>query len=220
MRKGVLDGKSWFGNIRDMKAFVAFAGLLVAMGANAQFGDSMLDMQYGPFALLQRQDLRKELRLTKDQSKQMDEIGKNLTKASETGGLQLSGMQKVDDDMLAVLENGQKQRFSELRIQIRGATSLSDPAVAKALELTDDQRVAVKRIRQTAQNQLLDAIRKGSRDSTLMEKISKLEEKELLLVLSGDQQKAFMKMAGVIYKGARLKGQWHLSRKGHNRGPQ
>ena len=144
VRKGVLDGKSWFGNIRDMKAFVAFAGLLVAMGANAQFGDSMLDMQYGPFALLQRQDLRKELRLTKDQSKQMDEIGKNLTKASETGGLQLSGMQKVDDDMLAVLENGQKQRFSELRIQIRGATSLSDPAVAKALELTADQRVAVK----------------------------------------------------------------------------
>ena len=193
-----------------MKAISVLVGLLATVVASAQFGDSMMDMQYGPFALLQRQDIRKELKLSKDQGKQLDEIGKNLTKTSESGGLQLNSLQKVDDDMLAVLDDGQKQRFAEVRIQVRGATSLSDPAVAKALELTDDQKDAVKRIRKAAQSRLLDVMRKGNGDNGTMEKISKPEEKDLLAVLNEDQQKAFVKLAGVIYKGARIKGQWPI----------
>ena len=198
------------GNIRHMKILSVVLALMASLVANAQFGGSMMDMTYGPFTMLQRQDIRKELKLSKEQSKQMDEIGKNLTKSSQSGGFQITDLKKIDDDMLAVLVEKQGQRFFELRIQAMGGTCLSNSIVAEKLLLTVDQKESIRKIRKGPQDHLLGELRKGSRDMKLMENISKAEEKELLAALTDVQRVALTKLSGVIYKDARMKGMWPI----------
>lgn len=193
-----------------MKALLGLVILLAASVSSAQFDGTMLDMGYGPFATLQRPEIRKELKLSKEQIKQADLIIKELSKATESGNAVVSSLKKIDDDLMALLDEKQKERFFQIQIQAKGGTALSDQIVAIKLEMTDEQKSSVKKIRKTAQNRLLDEVRKGSRDSKLMEKISVAEEKELLAVLSEDQRVAFVKLAGEVFKGARMKGMWPI----------
>ncbi len=193
-----------------MKALLGLIGLLAAALSGAQFGGMGMDMMYGPMATLQRPEIRKELKVSKDQVKQLDEIVKNLTKASESGNIQINSLSKVDADMMAVLDEVQKQRYFELSIQIRGAIALTDPLVVDKLGLSVDQAASAKKIRKATQDKVLDAARKGSRDSKLMENESKALEKELTALLKDDQKKAFTELAGVIFKGARMKGVWPI----------
>lgn len=197
-------------NIRDMKALLGLIGLLAAALSGAQFGGMGMDMMYGPMATLQRPEIRKELKVSKDQVKQLDEIVKNLTKVSESGNIQINSLSKVDADMMAVLDEVQKQRYFELSIQIRGAIALTEPLVVEKLGLNVDQAASAKKIRKATQDKVLDAARKGSRDSKLMENASKALEKELTALLTDDQKKAFTELAGVIFKGARMKGVWPI----------
>ncbi len=193
-----------------MKALLGLIGLLAAALSGAQFGGMGMDMMYGPMATLQRPEIRKELKVSRDQVKQLDEIVKNLTKASESGNIQINSLSKVDADMMAVLDEVQKQRYFELSIQIRGAIALTDPLVVEKLGLSVDQAASAKKIRKATQDKVLDAARKGSRDSKLMESASKALEKELTALLTDDQKKAFTDLAGVIFKGARMKGVWPI----------
>ena len=183
---------------------------LVASISSAQFDGTMMDMRYGPFAMLQRQEIRKELKLSKEQIKQADLIIKGLSKATESGNAVVTSLKKVDDDLMALLDEKQKERFFQIQIQAKGGTALSDPQVAAKLEMTDDQKSEVKKVRKAAQNRLLDEVRKGSRDNKLMEIISKAEEKELLAILSAGQREALVKLAGEVFKGARMKGMWPI----------
>lgn len=193
-----------------MKVLLGLVCLLAATLSVAQLGGMGMDMMYGPMSTLQRQEIRKEMKLTKDQVKQMDQVNDKFMKAAQSGNIQLDSLSKVDAELLAILDAPQKQRFSELNIQIRGATALSDKEVAAKLELTDDQKSKIMTIRKDAQSNLLSQVQKGSQDRKLMEKISKAEEKELLGLLTEEQRKAFADMAGVIFKGARTKDLWPI----------
>ncbi len=193
-----------------MKTVPAILALIASFVVNAQFGGLGMDMMSGPMATLQRPEIRKELKLTKEQNKQMDEVMKNFTKASQGGEVNLGSFSKIDAQLLAVLDEPQKQRYFELSIQIRGGTAITDPVVATKLDLSDEQKASAKKIRKSAQDKLMDSARKGSRDVNLMEKLSKAEEMELLAVLSDDQKSAFVKLAGVTFKGARIKGMWPI----------
>jgi hypothetical protein len=193
-----------------MKAMLGLGLFLAVSVVSAQFDGTMLDMAYGPFSMLQRPEIRKELKLSKDQIKQADLIIKELSKATESGNAVVTSLKKIDDDLMALLDEKQKERFFQIQIQAKGGTALSDPIVAVKIEMSVEQISSVKKIRKAAQNKLLDELRKGSRDSKLMENISKAEEKELLAVLSEGQREAFGKLAGEIFKGARMKGMWPI----------
>lgn len=193
-----------------MKVLFGLIGLLAAALSGAQFGGMGMDMMYGPMATLQRPEIRKELKVSKEQAKQLDEVMKSLTKASDSGNLQFNSLSKVDADMVAVLDEAQKQRYFELSIQIRGAIAITDPLVVEKLGMSVDQAASAKKIRKATQDKVLDAARKGSRDSKLMENASKALEKELTALLTDDQKKAFADLGGVIFKGARMKGMWPI----------
>ena len=193
-----------------MKALLGLVIFLLASVSVAQFDGTMLDMGYGPFAMLQRPEIRKELKLSKEQIKQTDLIIKELSKATESGNVVVTSLKKVDDDLMALLDEKQKERFFQIQIQAKGGTALSDPIVAVKIEMSVEQISSVKKIRKAAQSKLLDEVRKGSRDNKLMENISKAEEKELLAVLSEGQREAFGKLAGEVFKGARMKGMWPI----------
>ena len=197
-------------NIRDMKVLFGLICLLATALSGAQFGGMGMDMMYGPMATLQRPEIRKELKVSKEQAKQLDEIVKNLSKASDSGNLQFNSLSKVDADMVAVLDEAQQQRYFELSIQIRGAIAITDPLVVEKLGMSVDQAASAKKIRKATQDKVLDAARKGSRDSKLMENASKALEKELTALLTDDQRKAFTALGGVIFKGARMKGMWPI----------
>lgn len=193
-----------------MKVLFGLIGLLAAALSGAQFGGMGMDMMYGPMATLQRPEIRKELKVSKEQAKQLDEVMKSLTKASDSGNLQFNSLSKVDADMVVVLDEAQKQRYFELSIQIRGAIAITDPLVVEKLGMSVDQAASAKKIRKATQDKVLDAARKGSRDSKLMENASKALEKELTALLTDDQKKAFADLGGVIFKGARMKGMWPI----------
>ncbi len=193
-----------------MKALLGLVIFWAASVSPAQFDGTMLDMGYGPFATLQRPEIRKELKLSKDQIKQADLIIKELSKATESGNAVVTSLKKVDDDLMALLDEKQKERFFQIQIQAKGGTALSDPIVAVKIEMSVEQISSVKKIRKAAQSKLLDEVRKGSRDNKLMENISKAEEKELLAVLSEGQREALGKLAGEVFKGARMKGMWPI----------
>ena len=193
-----------------MKVLFGLICFLATALSGAQFGGMGMDMMYGPMATLQRPEIRKELKVSKEQAKQLDEIVKNLSKASDSGNLQFNSLSKVDADMVAVLDEAQQQRYFELSIQIRGAIAITDPLVVEKLGMSVDQAASAKKIRKATQDKVLDAARKGSRDSKLMENASKALEKELTALLTDDQRKAFTALGGVIFKGARMKGMWPI----------
>lgn len=188
--------------------FLVFAGLACAQFENT----TTFDMAYRPFAVLQRNDIKKELKVTKEQSKQIDAVIKEFNKASRdsaAGGP--TRVDKADADLVLILSESQKVRYAELNIQIRGATALSDPGISEKLEMTDAQKAKVKQVRTDAIQTLLSRLRGRTRDmDKAMEEVSKGEETELLTVLNDAQREVFAKMAGEVYKGARLKGSWPI----------
>lgn len=201
-----------------MKTFCLRVLVLAGSIVNAQFGGgSVFDMNYRPFAVLQRKDIRQELKLSKEQSKQIDDVMKELNKQARTGdpstGMAMMGkFDETDKTILAVLDDAQRTRLSEIRIQIRGATSLSDPEVAAKLELTGDQTATVKKLRAEAMDKFVKGAQSGQRNhmDKLMEEISKDEEKGLLAALTDAQRELLSKLAGKPYKDARLKGTWPI----------
>ncbi len=195
---------------------IAFLG--IATSAHAQFDmvSGMMDMQYHPPAVLMRPEIRKELKLSKEQAKQLDEIQKEMANSARSGNptsFDVAGMfAQQDAKVLAVLDDTQKDRLQEIRVQIMGAVSLSDPQVAKGLNLTDDQKATVKKTRADTFKQYMSAIQSGKRSGLdkLMEQLSKDQEKVLIALLDDDQKTALTKMAGTPFKNARQKGQWPI----------
>ncbi|MBS1725274.1 MAG: hypothetical protein JST51_01025 [Armatimonadetes bacterium] len=202
-----------------MKRLLTFVLIAMAVGANAQFGmgTSMFDESYRPFAVIQRRDVRVELKVTPEQSKQIDGLIQAFANQPKSktpaAGLAFSGaIDKTEKDILAVLNDEQRQRLSEIRVQIKGATSLSDDDVATELKLTDDQKASIKKRRSEATSQLVRELQKpkhGQLDK-VMEDISKQEETDLLAMLTDDQRDSLTKLAGKPFKDARPKGMWPI----------
>jgi Spy/CpxP family protein refolding chaperone len=109
--------------------------------------------------------------------------------------------QKVD----AVLNDKQKARMKEIRLQVRGTAALTDKEIAEALKLTDDQVNKIKDLNKSLTDARTEAFSGGGRpDADAIAKLTKLRtetNEKILAVLNSDQKASFEKMQGTKIEG-------------------
>jgi hypothetical protein len=129
-------------------------GLVLAQGRGG-FGMGM----GGPAALLMRQDVQKELKLTDDQLAKLKEVGDEMREkgkeAFDKADLQGLGQQErfakmaeimkpVNDEaakkITALLQPEQNKRLKQLQRQQAGVRAFTEKEVHEALKLTDEQK--------------------------------------------------------------------------------
>jgi hypothetical protein len=174
--------------------------------------------------LIHYQSVQEELKLTKDQiqkiqsipQKTFEKYQKEMTALRKEGQTLYEKQQKLstatNDDtakaMVDLLKPEQVTRLKEIEIQARGLEAFADTSVQKALDLTEEQKDAVKTLRaelnQTINNLRREAFGNRKKAAKLQEDIAattKESEEKVLGKLNAGQKKSWQKMSGAPYKG-------------------
>jgi Spy/CpxP family protein refolding chaperone len=160
--------------------------------------------------LLALKEVQDALKLTDDQKSKIgainDQMREEIRKAMQDGG----GREKVQEMIASitakineVLDEGQQKRLMGIFIQVNGAAAALDPAVAKELNITDDQKKQLDEVRQKNMTAMREAFQ-GARDQAgsreeMRAKAEKLREdsnKQLMAVLTTDQQSQLESLKG------------------------
>jgi len=104
-----------------------------------------------------------------------------------------------------VLLPNQTQRLNQIALQVRGVQALSDPEVAKKLNVTEEQTKELEQVRESLRTEMQEKMRSlfsnRDRDSggDMREELGKMREEmegKILAVLTPAQQKQFEEMKG------------------------
>jgi hypothetical protein len=163
------------------------------------------------------EEVQAELKLTDDQKTKVDDINDELAEARrdlfQGGGGSQEERQKLNSDAAAklaeVLDEGQQKRLMGIQIQVNGANSLLDPAIAKELSITEDQTSELTDVREENDDAARDAMdewRDQNQDLSREERFAKMQEKmqelraesdkKMLAVLSDEQQSQYTALMG------------------------
>jgi hypothetical protein len=207
------------------KAAMAF-GMVVALAGPAMaqnrggFGGGM----GGPVNLLGNPGVQKELKLdetqvekatalvTETRDKMMglrDQLqglqGEELqTKRAELAKpINEAAMKKVKE----LLKEGQFTRLTQIELQQRGASALTDPAIAKKLKVTDEQSAKVKTILADQQAEIQEIRTSAGTDAEArrasqpkITAIRKETNTKVMALMSDDQKKSWKEMTGDPYE--------------------
>ena len=151
--------------------FVVPGAVLSAGAAEAQlpFGGKMGST--GPAFLVENEGVQKELKLNEDQVAKCRALNQQVrdrhkeefdklkdTKPQERAEVMKDLMRRLNEEglkeMEAVLRPEQVQRLRQIDLQQRGPQAFQDPAVEKALHLTDDQKEQVKTLNDDAAKEM------------------------------------------------------------------
>lgn len=178
---------------------------LLASGiAYAQFGFG------GPgpkMTVISQPDVQKELKITKDQKKQIQEALTTMSSGSMAGNPMSmpdagSMNAQMDAPFLAVLTPDQLSRLNELWIQYNGPKVLTDPTVAGQVKLTDDQKTKIKAIWDAFGQVAMDGMAHARSNSAVnaIKQKKKDADAATLALLTPDQVTAFTAMQGKHFK--------------------
>jgi hypothetical protein len=173
----------------------------------------MMSMTSKPAFAIQRPDIKKELKLSKDQQKEISAIEKELQKDAKAGsaagtqdfaaGMAVFGkFDEAGKKIVALLDETQQKRFFEIRVQMKGPPGITDPEIAKLLEITEEQTAKIKETR----SRYLRSVMTGSKGIKAMEKARDAHDVELLALLTETQRTKLKEMEGKPFKNARYKG--------------
>jgi Spy/CpxP family protein refolding chaperone len=158
--------------------------------------------------LLSVDKVQTELKLSDEQKSKLEKVNKEVSE--ERSKLRESGtrpdpekMEKMREANQAkvneVLDAGQQKRLMGIYIQVAGPRALGDPAVAKELKITDEQKTKLRE----ALGSMRPArdgggARGGSREEAQakMEKARDEANKKVMEVLTADQQKKLESLKG------------------------
>jgi Spy/CpxP family protein refolding chaperone len=153
--------------------------------------------------------VQEALKLSDEQKTKIKELDEQFRDESrkllENGGAG-EGMQKLSEETSAkladVLEDEQQKRLQGISIQLMGAGAiLADPALAKELDISDEQKSKLQDAQQANRRAMGDAFRE-LRDLTGEERRAKAEkmradaDKKLLDVLTPEQQEKLNSLKG------------------------
>jgi hypothetical protein len=178
---------------------------------------------YDPISLVRNAKVKEEIKLTDEQSVQIDEVFVKLTAARRevTAGLRgasaeerqkkLAEIQKkmkaqsddANKNIEKALKPEQLARLEQISIQRQGLLALNNPKVSKKLKLTEEQLEKIAAVRSEGtkkRQQLIQDLRTGNLDRTqLAGKIKEIQqqtEKEVMEALTMEQQTRFEQMQG------------------------
>jgi Spy/CpxP family protein refolding chaperone len=189
-------------------------------GRRGRFGRGGFGRNISPVQLVAEADeVRAALNVTPEQEEKIETINDELRDARREafgggggggGGdfrAAMEEMEKLNQEASAklaeVLEADQQKRLLGISIQVNGAAALSDPAVAKELSITDDQKTKLGEVRESNMEAAREAFR-DLRDQDLSQdemrekarEIQQEGDKKLLAVLNSDQQAKLEQLKG------------------------
>jgi Spy/CpxP family protein refolding chaperone len=156
--------------------------------------------------LFANETVQKDLALTDEQKASIKKINDDFRSSlsglsredrrSKTTELRKGVEEKID----AVLDDKQKARIKEIRLQAQGPGALSTKEVADALKLSDDQVTKIKDLTKSLSDARREAFQGGGGgNSDAREKLAKLRtetNEKILALLTSDQKASFEKMQG------------------------
>jgi Spy/CpxP family protein refolding chaperone len=156
--------------------------------------------------LLGIKQVQDALKLTDEQKEKIekinDEMRDEMRQAFGDGGgrekmqeIMKSTNKRIDD----VLDEGQQKRLRGILVQVNGASAVADPNVAKELNLTDDQKTKLEKIRDDAREGMRDIFSPGQSPEERQKKIEAYRDeinKKVLAVLTSEQQSQLDSMKG------------------------
>jgi Spy/CpxP family protein refolding chaperone len=187
-------------------------------GRRGRFGRGGFGRNISSVQLVAESDeVRTALNVTPDQQEKIETINDELRDARREafgggggGGdfrAAMQEMEKLNQEASAklaeVLEDDQEKRLLGISIQVNGAAALNEPAVAKELEITDEQKTKLGEARESNMEAARDAMR-GLRDQDLsedemrdkMREIQQEGDKKVLAVLTSDQRAKLEQLKG------------------------
>lgn len=176
--------------------------------------------QQGPASLLSIEDVRKELKITEEQTKKIEESGKKMRemmgsmrdlqpderrqKMQEMQG----EMQKINKEIMDGLNPDQQKRLKQLQYQRDGLMgALNNEEVKKELNLTQEQQDKIKAIQDDMRSQQREMFQGGGQGADRQEMQKKMEElrkstqTKVEGVLTDEQKTKWKGMLGEPFKG-------------------
>jgi len=164
--------------------------------------------------LLNQESVQKELKLSKDQikdvksawGKQMEAFRGLQDVDEEERPKKIQEIAKEGDKAVAkILKKDQTKRLKQITLQVQGAQAFADPAVAKELKLSDEQKKKIKGIQDAAQKEMREAFQDAAGDQEELQKkmgeIRKSTNDKTMKLLTDDQKKTWKKMTGKKFEG-------------------
>lgn len=164
-------------------------------------------------ALLRLETVAKDLNLTEAQTdslkkigddahKQMSELRDSLkdTPREERQTKLADAEKEIAKKVAAVLDDKQRARLQEIRLQVRGPAALRETEVADALKLTDEQKKKLNDLAEERRTAIREAIKEAGGDRTAsrdkITPIAKDVAAKMQAVLTPEQSEQFEKMKG------------------------
>ena len=148
-------------------------------------------------------EAQKELKITKDQNKQIQEVMKTAQAQGQASMSGMSGMpyptqvlSELDAKVLATLTADQVARLNELWVQYEGPCVLRDKTVAEKLQLTDDQKAKSEQIWSDYQRTFFEQAQKGPTGYKGMKKVRADANEATLALLTDEQKTAYEALQG------------------------
>lgn len=168
------------------------------------------------FGLLMMPEVQKEIGLTEqqiqqiqqlmmEQREQMQALMQQMRDATpeQRQKLMEQATQKWDQGMSKILQPAQKARLRELQLQAEGSMALMRPDVAKELNLSEEQKKKISSIMEQYRQKQMQLWQQGAGPNVdrqaMFQQIQQLRQqmdKELVAVLTAQQQEQWKKMLG------------------------
>jgi Spy/CpxP family protein refolding chaperone len=186
---------------------------LVASPALAQRRPMGGGFGLGPAFLLTQESVQKELKLSDDQLKKVKDLGEKMREARgklrdldrEEARKKMQELTKENEKALAdILSKDQGKRLKEISLQLQGGRAFANAAVAKELNITDEQKKQIQDINTKSREEIMNIFQgEGSREEKTkkMAEHTKAVQEKLMKVLTDEQKKKWKDMTGKPFKG-------------------
>jgi hypothetical protein len=148
---------------------------------------------------------RKEIKLTRDQDKKIQDALKQMQADMQAGKIAIDFMEpmaSMDAVLDPILDESQRARLEELYIQANGGFALTDARTAPQLGLSDEQKDALKQIKAEANKDLMASMRSMNSNSAIKAAQKKRDQfaDRMLATLTPDQKAKFEALKGKPFK--------------------
>jgi Spy/CpxP family protein refolding chaperone len=191
-------------------AMVSQVAMAQGQGRRNRGGGGFGGGMFGPPTagrLLGAKEVQDALKLTDDQKTKIEKINDDsrtaMREAFQGGSPDRDKVMEITKDtsnkINEVLDAGQQKRLVGILIQVSGAAAIADPAVAKELNITEDQKKKLADVRQGVRSEL-EKLRddSGSREDR-MKKVQEIQDdvnKKIVAELTSEQQAQLESLKG------------------------
>ncbi|MCH9792723.1 MAG: hypothetical protein K0U82_18100, partial [Planctomycetes bacterium] len=187
-------------------------------GGRGGFGGNRGGAPGGLGAMIEREEVKKELKLTEDQVKQLEEVAQTMRPTREEMEPFLGRMREAQTDQeralireemgaafekkrkaaeekfFSLMDEKQSARLKQLQLQERGYRQLSNEETAKSLNLTEEQSAKIKALQQEQFTAYRELGRRASTEDR--EKLQADYNQKYEAVLTKDQKSQWKALQG------------------------